>query len=138
MAVLDFGWKRIIKRSIIYCVGWIVVIIILDLFEVNNLNNLLDEHIHFSVRPVKYLLIFPVLFILLTQFFDKNFIRIEVVDSKLILTGLQFFHIHTKEIKMEEGMTYMITRKNGLRTTLMRYVRIYIKGDQVYVIKEVI
>lgn len=63
MAVLNFGLKRIIKHAIVVCIGWLIVIVLLDLFKTNDLNNLLDEHIHLSIRPVRYLFLFPFLFI---------------------------------------------------------------------------
>lgn len=68
------------------------------------------------------------------QFFDRNIIRIEIVDSKLLLTGLQFFRIRTKEINKDD-ITYKITLEIGFRSRC-QYLRIYEKGIEKYSIND--
>jgi hypothetical protein len=132
MAVLDFGLRRIIKNGIVASIIWIVILFVIALFKANNLTNLLDENIQFLLRPIVYL--FSILYILSLHFFAKNFVRIEVMDSKILLTGLQFFRFQTKEISIDD-LTYKIMTYTGYHNNF-KEITIYEKYIESYHIND--
>lgn len=131
--MLDFGLKRIIKKLLVANVFWLFVLFIIDIFKLNAFDNLVSGSV--TMPKVWLLYLVPTAVLIAFDFFYERIIRLEVKDDLLLITGLKFLLVHTLHIKKED-VTYKITFKNGFRTKHIRYLRIFDKHVEKYIIKE--